>query len=158
MSVYKKLSLDPPPIGNVVDLPVDSDSDGIIEGYTPRIPEGEYRVRYVFHETAIAFNEPKVVIHFGITEGDYAGIELCRYYKVAKLTGPPRKSGAYRVSARSHLVREVRRVIGDIGRLDRVPIGRLRDFDIVARVRDSSGESEYSVIGELLSGSPRTEP
>ena len=37
---------------------------GIIDGYQPGIPEGEYEVRYQYYETAKQWEIGKVIVHF----------------------------------------------------------------------------------------------
>jgi hypothetical protein len=135
-----------------------------IVGFTPLIPEGDYPVRFLYHETTIAWGTPRVVLHFSIEESsEYAGIELCRYYNVDQLVGVPKKHGKFKISANQSLTREARKVLGNAVRPDRFSLRKLRGVLLLVRVRscvrNSSRDSldqgsHYSVVGEMLAGLP----
>lgn len=70
----------------------------------PLIPDGEYAVAYIHHETALVFNTPKIFIHFKIIDiGPYQGIRLYRAYRARELIGRPGKNGRFKLSRRSEL-------------------------------------------------------
>ena len=55
----------------------------------PLVPEGEYVLRYMDWETGNFFGQAKVIVHFAISEGEYAGTPIELYYNVkASIQGP----------------------------------------------------------------------
>ena len=132
---------------------------GIVDGYHPCLPDGEYEVQYMYWETVKQQHGGKAIVHFAIVSEDCAGIEILRYYNVRELVGPPKKSGKFKVGDRCDLVREYRRLLGDPDRLDRISLNRYRNKRIIVSVRQVSSDWKentlpesafYSVIGELL--------
>ena len=132
----------------------------LVENYHPYLPEGEYELRYFYHETAQQWGGPKMIIHFAvIAPEDYAGIEIARYYNVRKLVGPPRKYGSCRAGGRCYLVLDLRKLCGKLERLDRLTPARLKGKRIRARLatvrKDGQGQpldesGYYTKVDKLL--------
>jgi hypothetical protein len=134
---------------------------GLVDDYNVLVPDGEYIVGYSYYETAENyFGKPRVLLHFGIIKPeDYAGVPLTRFYCVKKVEHPGRKFGNFTPAARGDLVREFRRVVGDVGRLDRISFARFKGVKIRAQVKTvhkgSDGrllepDDQYSKISRLL--------
>ena len=128
----------------------------------PLIPEGEYRVIYVGHETARVFATPKVFLHFRIIEpGPYFETELFRAYRVKDYIGKPRKNGAFKLGHRSelfvtlcHLYERRDKAL----RPDRVSLAGLKNVVVCASVRTVTKDYKqrplpaclfYSTLAEL---------
>ncbi len=108
---------------------------GIIDGVCIVVPDGEYQLRYEFYETGLYYNSPKVCVHFKIDASDlYAGLPVCRFYNVKKLTGPRRKYGKYIAPPRGALAREYKRLVGGPNRTDRISFQALKGKCILARL------------------------
>lgn len=117
-----------------------------------KIPEGDYPVRYLGYATANMFNQGKLILSFVIESGDYAGITLERFYPV-KLRGKIGRKGGFSVTMRSQFLREFVTVTGwdtSKGRLDRIPMTRLRGKAIKARVRTVDRDYERDSIPDCL--------
>ena len=136
------------------------DVDGIVEEIYPLIPEGIYEVKYYYHETAIYWGHPKVIVHFAIVAPeDYEGVEIVRFYNAKEIYGPPRKYGKFKVTPQSDLFRDMHRLSEDPIRRDRVSFSRYKNKRIKVRVEtvrfDGKGRhlpdaSHYSKIAELI--------
>ena len=133
---------------------------GVIEGGCIAIPDGEYELRYIFYETGLYWNSPKVIVYFAITDPDeYAGLPVNRFYNVKKLIGGYRKYGQFIARPRGALVREYKQLIKEPNRLDRISFKSLKGKRILARLatvpRDHNQKAlatddQYSKIAELI--------
>ncbi len=133
---------------------------GVIEGGCIAVPDGEYWLRYSFYETGKFFDAPKVAVHFAIDAPDkHAGVAVCRYYNVKKLTGPWGKYGGYIAPPRGALVREYKRLVGEPNRTDRISFLALKGKCILARLEKVTRaydwtvlapDDQYSKVAELI--------
>jgi len=133
---------------------------GVIEGGCIAVPDGEYELRYEYYETALYFRSQKVIVHFAIDASDeYAGLPVCRYYNVKKLTGPCRKYGGYIAPPRGALAREYKRLVSEPNRLDRISFRVLIGKRILAKLvtvrkehnrKDLARDDQYSKVAELI--------
>jgi hypothetical protein len=134
----------------------------IVEGDTwPLVPEGEYQVRLLHHETAVIFKSPKVYLHFAILEpGAHHGKHLFRAYRVKKLKGKPARNGSFTLGRGSDLFFTIAKLYPKEPRLDRISLLALRNVVLRASVRtvthdyrqrDLPESMQYSVIDSLLS-------
>jgi hypothetical protein len=133
---------------------------GIIEDVCVAVPEGEYELRYIFYETGMYWNSPKVVVHFAITDPDeYAGLPVYRFYNVKKLVGRYRKYGGFIAPPRGALVREFKQLIKEPDRLDRISFRALKGkrifahLDTVTRAHNRKAlavDDQYSRVAELI--------
>ena len=146
-------------LAEVVEIP--HDQAGIVEGKAwPLVPSGEYESVFMHHETAIAFNVPRVFLHFKImTPGEHFEKVLYRAYRVQSTSGKRRKGTAFKVSLRSDYVREMANLL-NLLRLDRISPAMLKNKIIKVRVEEVSRDHKqrvipkvlrYSVIRELIS-------
>ncbi len=126
----------------------------------PLVPEGKYVLRYMSWETRDYFGQPKVIVHFAIAEGENAGTPIERFYNVAALFGSPKKYGRFKpCGPRSHLIRELRRLIGDSCSTVDLSFSMLEGKRILAEVKTVTSDSQkeilqrsshYSRVGKLI--------
>jgi len=121
---------------------------GIVVDPSPWVPEGIYLLRYISYETTQYWGHGKLLLHFAIVEGEYAGIPLVRHYNVKE-----------RVTDRFALVREHRALFPDdtncsqidpdsyAGHLIRAKVETTRKSGIGKELTEAS---RYSVVRELL--------
>jgi len=128
----------------------------------PLIKPGEYPLGFEYHETARLFNQPKLILWFTVLSDDeYHGVKLKRFYNVRSLKGKPGKNGEYHPSGwSSDLVREYAELFGEVpDRLDRFTLKPYKDVIIIGDVKTVSLDSrkrgipscvQYSVIERLI--------
>lgn len=134
--------------------------DGIVEGAQwPLVPDGEYVVRFIRHETATVFKTPKLFIHLELVGPTHQGARLYAAYRVKRLIGQPGKSGRFVISSRSELLIQLARIYGRQMRMDRVSLRALRHCLLRVRTRTVTTDYRqrplpealrYSVVAELL--------
>lgn len=127
----------------------------------PLLPEREFVVSYLHHETAFLFRTAKVFVHFRIVEeGEYHGLRVYRAYRAHELIGRPRKWGRFKLRQSSELYRTFVRLSGTRERPDRVSLQRFKGTLIRASVRTVIHDAkqrplpealQYSVLDELVS-------
>ena len=129
----------------------------------PLIKPGVYSLGFEYYETARLYNQPKLILWFTVlSDGDYHGVKLKRFYNVRSLIGKPGKEGKYRPSGwSSDLIREYAHLFGSIpdDRLDRFSLKPFKDVIITGEVKTVSQDSkkreihtsvQYSVIERLI--------
>ena len=129
----------------------------------PLIKPGEYSLGFDHHETQRLWNQPKLILWFTVlSDGEYHGIKLRRFYNVRSLIGKPGRDGKYRPSGwSSDLIREYAHLFGSIpdDRLDRLSLKPFKDVIITGEVKTVSRDSrkrgipayvQYSVIERLI--------
>lgn len=122
---------------------------GTVDGECVLVPEGEYELRIISHETAIFFGQPKVIVHCAIVAPeDYAGLPIERFYNVKKLTGPPGINGNFKAPRRGDLVREFSRLVGREYRPDRIRYSQLRDKRIVGEIQTVRTDYNHERLDE----------
>ncbi len=121
---------------------------GIVFDPSPWVPEGIYLLRYVSYEMTQYWGHSKLLLHFAIVEGEYAGIPLVRHYNVKE-----------RVTDRFALVREYRALFPDESNYTQIDPDTYSGHLIRAKVettrtsgsgKDLNKSSRYSVVRELL--------
>lgn len=132
---------------------------GKVIGYHPHVPDGNYIVKYCGYETGQSWNNKKVIVNFGIVEGEYAGIPLTRYYNAKRIGEPVGADGDFDVGDRSYLVKEYRSLFPDIPSISEIDLNRYNDKLIRVKVvttketgkrEELAKSNQYSVIGKLL--------
>ena len=134
------------------DLDEHDSEEGVVIEH-PRIPEGDYLVRYLSHELHKKYHGfgDKLVIEFVITDGDYQGITLLAFYNVT-IT----KNG-FTVRGASRYQREMRQLFP--APRSNYPLRLLKDKTILAAGRTVthgkgkrllSKDEQYSVIEKLI--------
>ena len=129
----------------------------------PLIKPGEYSLGFEYYETARLYNQPKLILWFTVlSDGEYHGIKLKRFYNVRSLIGQPGKNGKYNPSGwSSDLIREYAHLFGSIpdDRLDRLSLKPFKNVIIFGEVKTVSLDSrkrgipvcvQYSVIERLI--------
>ena len=129
----------------------------------PLIKPGVYSLGFLFHETARLYNQPKLILWFTVlSDGEYHGTKLKRFYNVRSLIGKAGKNGKYRPSGwSSDLIREYAQLFGSIpdDRLDRFSLNPFKNVIITGEVKtvrlDSKNRGipacvQYSVIERLI--------
>jgi len=134
----------------------------LVDKIRPLITDGKYSARYIYHETAKAFNEDKVYVYFDIVDpGENFGIRLYRAYRVNSLIGQPRKNGRFTVKSRSELFLTLCNLFGERKsfRPDRISLCDLKNKIISVKVRTVVKDYKqrklpeclkYSVIDKLI--------
>lgn len=133
-----------------------------IEGDRPaRVNPGIYELAFDHHKTAYLFGRaPKIYCLFRIvTQGEYFGTMIARYYNAKSLNSKPRKGGAFRVGWHSDFVREYATLFGLPARIERMSTetfktkiirGRVKTVSTDAKHRKIPEPLQYSVIDELI--------
>ncbi len=125
----------------------------------PDIPEGIYLVHYIDFTMSRMFGGRKVIVHFAVVRGEYAGTPLTRYYNVDAVADELPAGEDYVAGDRRDLVREYRKLLPDRSGADDIDLDDYAGKLIRARVettgKDSRGNklsknSCYSKIAELL--------
>lgn len=123
------------------------------------IPEGEYILKYCWHETQEVMGGAKVKIVFELAEGNMAGATLDCFYPVRALKGPPGRYGKFKISKQQKYYAEIVNLFPGISRGDRSSPRRLNGRLVVGRVetvktdwdkKTVPEELQYSKVAELL--------
>ena len=125
-----------------------------------RVPEGEYVLRFDFHETKRIFKSGKIYLHFRIMNtGEHFEKPITAYYNCSVM-GKPGRGGKFRAGWKSNLMREVVGLTGELPkRTDRLNLNQLKTMLILGEVgtvnktsqqRDLTEPLRYSVVRELL--------
>lgn len=136
--------------------------DAIVEGTTwPLVPDGEYVMQYLYHETVMAFRTPKVILHMKIVGlGKHHGKPLLRAYRVKELMGKPRKWGRFKLTRHQELFLTLARLYDKHLRHDRISLQALTQVLLRATTRTVTTDYQhrplpealhYSVVDELVS-------
>lgn len=136
--------------------------DCIVEGKRwPLLPDGEYVMRYLYHETVTAFRTPKVILHMQIVEpGEHYGKRLIRAYRVKELIGRPRKWGRFKLTRHQELFLTLASLYDKRLRHDRFSLRALTKVLLRATTRTvttdyrqqlSPEALHYSMVDELVS-------
>lgn len=136
--------------------------DLIVEGNAwPLMPDGEYVMQYLYHETVIAFRAPKVILHMQIVQpGEHYGKRLIRAYRVKELIGRPRKWGRFKLTRHQELFLTFARLYDKRLRHDRFSLRALTKVLLRATTRTVTTDYRqrlspevlyYSVVDELVS-------
>ncbi len=136
--------------------------DAIVEGNRwPLVPDGEYVMQYLYHETVMAFRAPKVILHMKIVQlGEHKGKRLIRPYGVKELIGKPRKWGRFKLTRHQDLFITLAHLYGKRLRHDRISLRALSKVLLRAttrtvttdyRQRPSPEALHYSMVDELVS-------
>ncbi len=136
--------------------------DCIVEGKRwPLLPDCEYVMRYLYHETVNAFRTPKVILHMQIVEpGEHYGKRLIRAYRVKELIGRPRKWGRFKLTRHQELFLTLARLYDKRLRHDRFSLRALTKVLLRATTRTvttdyrqqlSPEALHYSMVDELVS-------
>ena len=129
------------------------------------VPDDEYDLSFIDWETKVMFKRSKkLYLHFQITSlGEHFEKPLVMYFN-AFFDGGPRKRGNFKVGPKSDFARMFANVFQWNGRLDRVPMSKLKDVILVGRTRTVSIDRRqetipvpchYSVVDRIISVKPR---
>ena len=111
--------------------------DVIVEGNVwPLVPDNEYVMRCLYHETLVAFRTPKVILHMQIVEpGQHHGNRLIRPYRVKKLIGRQGKGGRFKLTRHQELFLTLARLYDKRLRHDRFSLRALTKVLLRATTR-----------------------
>ncbi|RJS95279.1 hypothetical protein [Salinisphaera sp. Q1T1-3] len=140
-------------------------SDGALADAPALVPPGRYQAIYRFHETAYFRSTPKVYLHLQISGGAHDGVRLYRAYRVARLTGKPKRYGGFKVHHSHAVFRQMVTLSSAVTRPDRISFSALKGCLLSVSVRTVTKDAgtssrkpqtlpealQYSVIDELLS-------
>lgn len=119
----------------------------------PLLPEGEYEVCYVYHETwNYMGRNPKVAFWFRVINiGEYFGTLIPRYFNVKQLKGKPAKNGRFVPGRSSDFLLEYCNLFPRrITRLDRIPLSLLENEIIKVQVKTVTKNREQRSMPEVL--------
>lgn len=132
---------------------------GAVAGELPLIPPGKYLAGFQRIQTAVMFGrQPKVILTFGIADGEHMGTQLTKYYNARTLVGKPGLRGQFKVGRSSDYLFDYCTLHGAPARMDRLST-RVWNGVYTVRVRtvtNRSGGAElpqvlrYSVIDKIL--------
>ncbi len=108
------------------------DTNNIQNGDLPLIPKGKYEAVMKTWFTGTLFKQPKVVLIYTITEGEYFGIDIAKYYNVKKLKGKARNKGKFIVKPRGDFLKDFYKLLPlhPKVRFDQIPITKLQQQPI----------------------------
>ena len=139
----------------------DDDNDDVaiaVEGFRELVPDGRYEAKFIGHDTALLFKQPKVFLRFEIVEhGDYfeKQVRLARPYRVRRVIAPAGPNGKFVLDGGGDMYRMLLRVLDMKQRRDRITLRALKHLPlrIVTRTvtKDRNGHdlpdlARYSVI------------
>jgi hypothetical protein len=113
-------------------------AEGLLDPDRPLIPEGEYIVKYNYHETAIMFGKSrKLTLWMQLCDPacPHFGLILPKYYNVTELKGKPGRGGKFKAAHGSSLAMDYCELFMTTGRLDRISFDPFRSNALVAVVR-----------------------
>ena len=119
----------------------------------PLIPEGEYRLKLVEHETSICFGprSPRLVLTFTVCDmGQHFGTRLQRFYNVARLKSKAGKKGQFVAKLHGDLMIEICTLLNRKVRPDRVPLEPLYNSVLVGRIQTVKHNSQQKDLPEVL--------
>ena len=129
------------------------------------VDPGYYVVKYVRHETLLLRDEiEKLVIYFGIIEGQFEGFEIPCYYNV-KIDRPPRALGRFDAGRNSKFTRHYLTLLGRPKRSNEVTPSHFKGLRLLCEIRDTERDwdknamhknCQYSVIHNLIEVLPDT--
>jgi hypothetical protein len=125
-----------------------------------QIPEGDYVLRFEFHETKRIFKSEKIYLHFRIMNmGQHFEKPITGYYNCS-IIGKPGKDGRFKAGWKSNLMREIVGLTGQLPkRTDRLRLSPLKTMLVLGRVenvtktsaqRDIPEPLRYSIVRQLL--------
>lgn len=124
--------------------------DGSLVDAPPQLPDGEYLVKYLHHETAYVFKTPKVFIHFEIYDGPHGGKRVYAAYRVKEIQGKPRRGGRVKVRHSHQLYRQFVALSGYRERPDRIALRRLRSTLLRVRLRTVTNDASQNDLPPAL--------
>ena len=136
-------------IASISYLPVFGDKNEFLH----LVPDGKYNVVYVGHQTHRFFNgAPKVVFWFRIVDmGEHFGKLVPRYYNVKRFKGKKGRNGGFVPGRSSDFIRDYYRVVSaPVARLDRLPLGRLKNIIIQVTTRTVKNDGDQQALPDVL--------
>lgn len=135
--------------------------DVIVEGNTwPLVPDDEYVMQRLYHETVMAFRTPKVFLHLQIVEpGQHHGKRLICAYRIKELIGKRGRGGRFEITRHQELFLTLARLHDKRLRHDRISLRALTKVLLRATTRtvttDYKGRPlpeslRYSVVDQLV--------
>ena len=118
-----------------------------------RIPEGEYQLKLLQHQTSIMYGTPKLKLVFSIINfGEYQGLEIEGFYNVMKLISKQGLKGKMKHKARGDFMIEYCSLLPDqkVTRLDKIPLDPLYKNIIIGKVVDVKVNSQQKKLPEQL--------
>ena len=132
-----------------------------VEGFRELVPDGRYEAKFIGHDTALLFKQPKVFLRFEIVQhGEYfeKQVRLARPYRVRRVIAPAGPSGRFILDGGSDCFRMLVRVLDVKQRKDRISLRGLKHLPlhIVTRtvIKDRNGRdlpelARYSVVEDI---------
>lgn len=130
-------------------------------GLAPCIPPGNYLTSFQRMRTCMMFGrQPKVIMTFGVVDGEHMGTQLEKFYNAKQLIGKQGPRGQFKVGRSSDYLFDYVRLHGAPARLDRLPTSAWRNSVYTVKVRTvktrRGGDAlpdalHYSVIDKIIS-------
>ena len=118
------------------------------------VPAGEYAAGLAGCETWQRCHgwAPRLVLVFTIMDGNHFGVAIPGFYRVARLTGSPRRNGQFVIGTKSRLYRDLARMLGRKPPTTSVPVEELERTVYSVIVRDVTTDSdEHPLAGARYS-------
>ncbi len=101
--------------------------NNILDGDLPLLPNGKYEAVFTTWFTGTLFKQPKVVLIYTITSGEFFGVEIPKYYNVKRLKSKAGNRGKFIAKPRGDLLKDFYKLLPTHPkvRFDQVPITKL---------------------------------
>ena len=135
-------------------------NNNILDGDLPLIKSGKYEAVFKTWFTGTLFKQPKVVLIFTITSGEYFGIDIPKYYNVKRLKNKAGNRGKFIAKPRGDLLKDFYKLlpVHPKVRFDQVPITKLGNQPIEITVGEVTkdylqnkyaDQMKYSLVREV---------
>lgn len=124
-------------------------SSNIQGGELPLIPCGKYEAVMKTWFTGTLFKQPKVVLIYTITDREYLGVDIPKYYNVKRLKSKAGKKGKFIAKPRGDFLKDFYKLLPNMPRIrpDQIPITKLQQQPIevtVGKVTKDYKQQEYA--------------
>ncbi|VAW38367.1 hypothetical protein MNBD_GAMMA01-734 [hydrothermal vent metagenome] len=148
---------------NILKLNVDCTTydynNNIHDGDLPLIPSGKYEAVLNTWFTGTLWKQPKVVMIYTITSGEYFGVDIPKYYNVKRLKGKAGKKGKFIAKPRGDFLKDFYKLLPlhEKVRVDQIPVNKLKlpiEIKVSTVTKDHkqkvyAKQLQYSVIREV---------
>jgi len=135
-------------------------NNNIEGGELPLLPSGKYEAVMKTWFTATLFKQTKVILVFTITDGEYFGIDIPKYYNVKRHKGKAGKKGKFIAKPRGDFLKDFYKLLPlhSKVRYDQIPVTKLQQQPIEIRVgtvtkdykqQEYAEQLKYSLVREV---------
>lgn len=147
---------------NIIQLSTDYttyESNNIQGGDLPLIPKGKYEAVMKTWFTGTLWKQPKVIMIYTITSGEYFGVDIPKYYNVKRLKNKAGKRGKFIAKPRGDFLKDFYKLLPLHAkvRVDQIPVTKLMlpiEITVGTVTKDHKQQAyaeqlKYSVIREV---------